>query len=198
MNHSNSIGKLAAAMVAAQMEMEHAHKDGENPHFGNTFASLPVVIDATRPILNKHGLAVIQLPGFEDGVATVETILAHESGEWLSGVSGAPIQKQDPQGVGSALTYLRRYSLAALCNIGQDDDDGTAAGRKPTEKPAEEPTKKTPTVTEAKRVATELKKLLAGGAMLPADGLTRCRASFAGGDTDSMKKAITWIKEQAA
>ncbi len=196
MNCSTTIQKLAAAMVAAQVEMENAHKDTTNPHFGKTYASLPAVIDATRPVLNKYGLAVIQLPGFEDGVATLETILTHESGEWLSGVSGAPIQKKDPQGVGSALTYLRRYSLAALCGIGQDDDDGIAASRKPPEK-AKEP-KEPKLDVETKLVATELKKLIAGGAMLPAAGMKKARASFATADVDSMKKAIAWFKEQAA
>jgi hypothetical protein len=65
-------------------------------------------------------------------VVTVETVLAHKSGEWMRGTSAAPVVKADPQGVGSAITYLRRYSLAAVCGIAQEDDDGNAASHKPT------------------------------------------------------------------
>ena len=124
---SDSIAKLAAALVKAQAEVQNATKDSKNPHFGSTFASLISVLDAVKPVYAKHGLAIVQLPGMEDGHATVDTMLVHESGEWITGTSGAPLQKNDPQGVGSAITYLRRYSLASLAGIGQEDDDGNAA-----------------------------------------------------------------------
>lgn len=175
-------------MCAAQQEIEHAHKDSSNPHFKSTFASLPSVIDATVPLLNRHGLSVIQLPGFVDGCATVETILMHESGEWLSGVSKSPISKNDPQGVGSAITYLRRYSLAALCCIGQDDDDGNTASQKPREVVAG---------AETTRVAKELKKLLDTHKAIPADGRKAALAAYTALDLDRMKTAINYIKEKA-
>ena len=187
MKHSESIAKLSEAMCAAQQEIEHAHKDSTNPHFKSTFASLPSVIDATVPVLNRFGLSVIQLPGFQDGCATVETILTHESGEWLSGVSGSPISKNDPQGVGSAITYLRRYSLAALCCIGQDDDDGNTASQKPPRAPN----------TETTFVAQELKKLLDTHKAIPADGRKAALAAYAALDLDRMKTAINYIKEKA-
>jgi hypothetical protein len=135
MNATNTITKLAAALVAAQAELENAHKNSTNPHFRSKYADLPEVIDTVKPVLAKYGIAVVQMPGFEDGVVTLETLLIHESGEWLSGVSGAPAQKQDPQGVGSAITYLRRYALAAACNIAQEDDDGNAASKPRSDSP---------------------------------------------------------------
>ena len=129
MNQSESIANLGAALVAAQAEVEHAHKNAQNTHLKNRYADLNAVRDAIVPVFAKHGLAVVQMPGYDDGLVTVETQLIHSSGEWLRGMAAAPAQKQDPQGVGSALTYLRRYSLAALACIGQEDDDGQAASQ---------------------------------------------------------------------
>lgn len=126
MNHSESLAKLAPAFVAAQAEIENAHKNASNPHFKSTYANLAEIIDTIRPTLAKHRLAVLQIPGLADGVLTMDVMLLHESGEWISGVAGSPLGKQDPQGMGSAITYTRRYSLAALCGIAQEDDDGNA------------------------------------------------------------------------
>lgn len=127
MRQSQSIAKLAAALVKAQGEVENATKNAANPHFKSRYADLAEILNTIKPVMTKHGLAVVQFPGFEEGHATVETQLVHESGEWIAGTSGAPLQKNDPQGVGSAITYLRRYSLAALAGIAQEDDDGNAA-----------------------------------------------------------------------
>lgn len=127
MRHSDSLAKLSAAVVKANAAVSNALKDSQNPHYGSTFASLNSVLDAIKPVYATHGLTFVQLPGFEDGHATLDTMLVHESGEWLAHTSGAPLQKPDPQGVGSAITYLRRYSLASLAGIGQEDDDGNAA-----------------------------------------------------------------------
>lgn len=127
MNHSESLKELATALAKAQSEIENAAKNANNPHFKSKYADLAEIINTSRPVLTKHGLSVVQLPGMEDGRCTVETILLHSSGEWLSGLAAAPIQKADPQGIGSAVTYLRRYSLAAVCAIAQEDDDGESA-----------------------------------------------------------------------
>ena len=129
MRHSESLGKLATALVAAQAELDHAHKNAVNPHFKNKYADLTEVLDTVLPVLNKHGLTVTQIPGFEGGIVTLDTMILHTSGEFITGTSGSPVTKNDPQGVGSATTYLRRYSLAALAGIGQEDDDGNAASR---------------------------------------------------------------------
>jgi hypothetical protein len=126
MTHSDSLANLAGALVLAQGEIENASKNAKNPHFKSTYADLAEIINTVRPTLTKHGLSVVQFPGFAEGVVTVETMLLHKSGEWIKGEAGAPASKQDAQGVGSAVTYLRRYSLAAVCAIAQEDDDGNA------------------------------------------------------------------------
>ena len=144
MQRSDSIKDLATALCAAQAEIENATKNSQNPHYKSSYADLASVLDAVRPVATKHGLAFSQLPGFADGCATLDTLLMHTSGEWIMGTSGAPLPKQDPQGIGSASTYLRRYSLAALFGIAQEDDDGEGTvsqrGREPAGKP--EPAKK--------------------------------------------------------
>lgn len=130
---SESIAELSAALAKAQGEMENAGKNSVNPHFKSKYADLAEILNTVRPVLSKHGLAVTQFPAFEGNMASVETILTHSSGEWMSGICSAPVQKADPQGVGSALTYLRRYSLAAVCGLAQEDDDANASSK--TSKP---------------------------------------------------------------
>lgn len=127
MQQSESITKLAQALSLALAEMEEVVRDGENPHFKSRYATLPAVLQAIRPVLAKHKLALVQVPGWNEGRCTVHSRIIHESGEWVGGTSEAPLQKQDAQGVGSAITYLRRYSVMSLCGIGAEDDDGNEA-----------------------------------------------------------------------
>lgn len=127
MHKSESVANLAKALAAAQGELENASKVANNPHFKSKYADLAEIINTVRPVLSKHGLSIVQFPAFADGLAVVETILLHESGEFLAGGCAAPVSKQDAQGVGSAITYLRRYSLAAACGIAQQDDDAESA-----------------------------------------------------------------------
>jgi len=124
----SSIGELAAALAAAQGEMVGAEKGRENPFFKSRYATLADVWGACRAPLAKHGLAVIQLVQKVEAGLVLETILAHKSGQQV--VSVYPIQpvKNDPQGIGSAITYARRYSLSAMVGVApEDDDDGNAA-----------------------------------------------------------------------
>ena len=135
MNKSESIKELAVALAKAQAEVENASKSSTNPHFKSKYADLAEIINTVRPVFSSHGLSVIQSPSFVDGVASVETMLIHSSGEYISGISSCTVTKNDAQGVGSATTYLRRYSLAALACIAQEDDDANAAvGKKPEAK----------------------------------------------------------------
>ena len=131
MQKSESIAALAAALAKAQGEMENAGKNSVNPHFRSKYADLAEIINTVRPVLAKHGLSVTQFPSFDGTLAHVETIIAHQSGEWMSGTTSSPVQKADPQGIGSATTYLRRYSLAAVCNLAQEDDDANASSKAP-------------------------------------------------------------------
>jgi len=127
--HSQDITKLSEALNLAQAEMRGVQKDSKNPHFKNTYASLEAVIDASKPVLNKHGLAFTQAPGaLVDGAVEITTMLMHKSGQWIRSTLHMPVVKRDPQGVGSAITYGLRYSLMAVLGVPPtDDDDGERA-----------------------------------------------------------------------
>lgn len=127
MNKSESIAALSAALAKAQAEIENASKTANNPHFKSKYADLAEVLNTVRPVMSRHGIAIVQMPSFESGLASVETLMTHSSGEWISNICSAPVSKQDAQGVGSAITYLRRYSLAAFAGIAQEDDDANSA-----------------------------------------------------------------------
>ena len=127
MNKSESIAAISQAIAKAQHDVENASKNAKNPHFKSKYADLAELLNTVRPVFSSHGLAIVQMPSFVDGIASVETLISHSSGEWISSICSAPVSKQDAQGVGSAITYLRRYSLAAMCGIAQEDDDANSA-----------------------------------------------------------------------
>lgn len=126
---SESIAALAAALSAVQGEIENAGKNSTNPHLKSRYADLAEILNTVRPVLSEHGLAVSQHPAFSDGMVHVETMLMHKSGEFISSTISTPVQKSDAQGVGSATTYARRYSLAAIVGLSQEDDDGHSASQ---------------------------------------------------------------------
>jgi len=130
MRTSESIKHIAPALLAAQKQMTFASKDSKNPHYKTKYAGLPQVIDAIKGPLNDNGITFLQTPSFfgiDDNKLVLVTRLQHESGEYIEDTATCPMPKQDPQGLGSAMTYLRRYSLAAICGLYQDDDDGETA-----------------------------------------------------------------------
>ena len=128
MQTSATIGAIAKAFAAAQGELENVTKDRENPFYNAKYATLAAVLDEVRPVLAKNGIGVVQSPGTNDkGQITVTTTLVHESGEWMQSCFVVPTSKNDAQGVGSAISYGRRYSLAAMCGVAQEDDDANAA-----------------------------------------------------------------------
>lgn len=128
MNKSESIKELATALAKAQSKLENASKNAKNEFFkGSKYADLAEVLNTVRPVFSENGLSIIQLPSFEAGIVHVETVLMHVSGEFVSGVTSAPVSKHDAQGVGSATTYCRRYGLAAIAGIAQEDDDANSA-----------------------------------------------------------------------
>lgn len=129
--HSESIGKIMAAVLAVQQAVDHVEKNSKNPHFGSTYTDLNTFLKALREPMAEHGIVMLQGPGIDGENVTLDTMLYHSSGEWLRNRAGAPMQKADPQGAGSGITYLRRYSLAALFAIPQEDDDGNAASTPP-------------------------------------------------------------------
>ena len=129
MKHSESIALLAGALAKAQLQIEPASKNATNPHFRSHYADLASIWDACRGPLNTNGLSIVQFPcDGEVGRTGLCTMLLHSSGEFISEVVTTRSQKDDPQGLGSALTYLRRYALAAVVGVtATEDDDGNAA-----------------------------------------------------------------------
>jgi len=148
MNKSETITKLASALVKAQSEMSNAVKDSKNPFFKSSYADLNSVREACIPALNKHGITVLQPTIYVDGKPFVQTLLLHESGEYLASVTEIICDKaNNAQSHGSGVTYARRYGLQSMCNIGSEDDDGNAAsGNNHTqnEKAKEQPTTTAP------------------------------------------------------
>jgi len=117
-----------SAFLAAQKEMGDAKKDNTNPFFKNKYADLNSIREASIPVLNQHGIAVLQPIVQKDGKSYVRTILMHTSGESIEGDVEIVFAKvNDAQAQGSGITYARRYGLQSLVNIGAEDDDGNKA-----------------------------------------------------------------------
>jgi hypothetical protein len=138
MLQSENIANLAKALSIVQGKLTHAKKDSANPFFKSKYADLESVWDACRSLLADNGLAVTQFPGTYsdlDKSMSLTTILMHESGEWISHEMSVPVTKADAQGAGSALTYMRRYALAAVVGVVQADDDGNAASTQQFKQP---------------------------------------------------------------
>lgn len=132
MKTSETLKEIAVALRDAQVDTKFAIKDSTNPHFKSRYADLSSVIVAVKDSLNLNGIVFIQTPTESaPGTLALTTRLLHSSGEWIEDTAVCPLQKNDPQGYGSALTYLRRYSLAAITGLYQDDDDGESTRMKP-------------------------------------------------------------------
>jgi hypothetical protein len=130
--------KLIEALAKARAEMPALTFDKKNPHYNSSYATLAAHLDCAVPALSKHGLAVTQTTRVtEAGHVILVTTLRHVSGGEISGEYPVVGDKPGPQPMGSALTYARRYTLAALLGLaGEEDDDGEAATGKPEVKPA--------------------------------------------------------------
>ena len=138
MTEANPIGTLAAALSKAQGMIKGAAKDSENPHFKSRYADLASVWEACREALTKNDLAIAQpISGGPDTI-NITTILLHKSGESIESMFTIRPTKPDAQGIGSAITYGRRYGLAAMVGVAPDDDDGNAASA-PSTAPAKAP-----------------------------------------------------------
>jgi hypothetical protein len=135
MRTSEQINEIAGALAKAQGAIEGAVKGSVNPHFRSKYADLGAVWDACREHLTKNGISVIQpvTRHIESNTHVTVTRLMHSSGQWIED-GGIPLllSKDDMQGLGSALTYSRRYGLMAMVGIAPEDDDGNAASQRPT------------------------------------------------------------------
>jgi hypothetical protein len=134
---SADCGALFKALVQFQAECGSPRKNATNPHFKSKFADLGEVLETAKPVLQKHGLALLQFPcGGSGDAVSVATMLTHESGQWLSATVCMPLEKKSPQAAGSAISYARRYSAMAALGMAADDDDGEqASGRGRDDKP---------------------------------------------------------------
>lgn len=145
-----SIIKISTAYVAAQKEMSNAKKDSNNPFFKSKYADLNSIREAVIPVLNNHGIGVLQPTCSIDGRNYVKTILLHESGEYLESLTEILFAKvNDAQAQGSGISYARRYGLQSMVCIGAEDDDANKANEQP--KKPEHP--KEPTAEESLKVA---------------------------------------------
>lgn len=127
MEMSAEIAALAEAMAKAQAEIKGAVKDASNPFYKSNYASLESVREACVGPLSKHGIAVFQSPNTDGSRVSIDTLLAHTSGQWIKGTVSAHAKDDSPQSIGSAISYLRRYALQSFAGVAPEDDDGEAA-----------------------------------------------------------------------
>ena len=211
---SIEIDKLAEALSKAQGQMDTAKKDSSNPFFKSSYADLASVWEACRKPLSDNGLSVTQLVSQEGGwngtgIQSLQTVLLHSSGQYISSTLQLSAKDNTPQAVGSALTYARRYGLSAILGIASDDDDGESAqGRETKPKaqtitpkqtdPASKPTEGVPvTYDNLGRFSQAVKDEfgLFGVALLDALEIktTKEITSF----NEAWLKLETWAKKQA-
>jgi hypothetical protein len=137
---SETITKLAPALLKAQQEMGNATKDTQNPYFRSKYADLNSVREAATPALHANGITLLQLTTHVNNfdqrpVPVVQTMLLHESGEYIcSNTEIIAKEANNPQAYGSAISYARRYGLQAMLSIGVEDDDGNLAASTTTKK----------------------------------------------------------------
>lgn len=130
--------EIAAALLAVQAESPRIQKSAVNPHFNSKFVPMDVLLDEVLPILNKHGIVVLQPPSvLESGMPALKTILIHaETGQSIEETMPLAVEKPTPQGQASATTYARRNALMSMLGLAGHDDDGEAAEPKQGEKPS--------------------------------------------------------------
>lgn len=124
---STSISKISVALLAAQKTMGDATKGSTNPFFKSSYADLNSIRETVTPALNAQGVTVLQPTTVLEGKNYVETILLHESGEFISGFTEIKNTDGKPQSEGSGISYARRYGMQSMLNVGAVDDDGEAA-----------------------------------------------------------------------
>ena len=139
MRQSETIAELATALAKAQGQIEDATKDGINPAFRSKYADLAAVRAVIREPLAVNDLSIMQFPRTRQNVVEVETMLVHKSGEFVSETLEIPVAKFDAHGIGSGITYGRRYGLMSVLCLAAVDDDGNAAVEKAPAAPAAKP-----------------------------------------------------------
>ena len=134
MEQSESVKNIIPALINVQKSITNVAKNADNPFFKSKYADLPSIIEHSRDLLSDNDLVVVQTNEPHDIGIVVVTTMYHSSGEWIRGKLRLTPSKNDPQQAGSAITYGRRYTLAAILNIAQEDDDGNLASGKKHER----------------------------------------------------------------
>lgn len=178
---SEQINELMGALSKAQGKIESAKKDKKNPFFKSSYADLASVWDACRSSLSESGIAVVQAMEPVDGTLMLVTTLGHSSGQWMKSYMPIVTQKQDPQSLGSAITYMRRYSLAAIVGVAPDEDDDAegAMGNRHNGYSSIKTPKKTHVMAEEKITEKQKGELL----------------QIIGADTSFMEKIMSWVEK---
>lgn len=194
---SNITPELAVAFAKAQTELGKASKDKDNPAFRSKYADLEGIIEVSRPVLNAHGLTILQLNEPDEKGVTLRTMLLHESGGFIvdNGLH-VPAGKDNAHGFGSALTYARRYAWAAMIGLAtEEDDDGNAASAPPAKKsPARKAAPKpTPALVNDEQAEELVAAALAAGVE---ENLARRKAKNT--RAADFKTALADLKERAA
>jgi hypothetical protein len=177
---STELDKFAPAFIKAQAEMGSAKKTSVNPHFKSKYADLAEVIDTVKLPLNSNGICFLQSVHSQEGMVCVTTTLLHSSGQYWESTFGVIPTDWNPQKLGSLITYLKRYSLAAICGIAadEDDDSNTATPAKPA----------TPQATQTVFDATNKAHQTAFNQKLETAGIT---------DPEQRKKAYQYLHGKA-
>jgi hypothetical protein len=165
---SEQLNELAAALAKAQGAMQGAAMDRANPFFKSKYATLNSIWDAIRKPLADNGLAVVQTPDQVDGDVILRTLLVHASGQWIVSDLRMRPAKADPQGIGSALSYARRYALAAMVGATSDEDDDGNGATQPQAQPQKAQPQARPAAAPAESSTDSDKDFESLGAMGPA------------------------------
>lgn len=165
MRKSDSISSLALSLKDLQGELKPVPRTATNPFLQSKYADLSSIWETCRPLLQKYGFALSQLPAVKDGQFVLTTVLLHApSGEWLaSSLPLTPVKEHDPQALGSALTYARRYALSAMLGVCSEEDDD-AEGAMDRSRPAKAKADAIPATTKASPLVAE------GGKVRPGEG----------------------------
>jgi hypothetical protein len=185
MSEENKMSKLATALCKAQGIMGGAKKDKNNPFYKSKYADLASVFDVIKDPFADNGLAISQtMDVLENGRTVLKTILLHASGEFLESRMILP-EISDPQKLGSAITYFRRFGLMAIAGIPAEDDDGNAATRE---------TKKKLDFITPKQVSS-LEELINGNTAIRNLVLDNCNGDLSTLTVQRYPGAVKWIKE---
>jgi hypothetical protein len=162
LNASPELGKLFEALSKAQAEIKPAKIDMENPYYKSKYASLKSCQEAYRAPLAKFGLAIVQQVYSEQDAYYVRTVLGHSSGQWMSNVFKLIVGKRDMQGLGSAITYGRRYGANALVGVvdTEDDDGNNSLPPKGDNKPPQKTQPKTKAKAQDKKPMSLLEEVI--------------------------------------